>query len=251
MRTLVVGAGSMGRWVAETLGSDVALADADRSVAESAAAAVGGRAVDLDGTESFDVVCIAVPMPAAAEAVADQAHRAERAIVDVVGEMAGPIAAMRRHAPDLERVSFHPLFAPSNAPGTIALVPDDPGPATDEFRDALAAAGNDLFETTPSEHDRAMETVQASAHAAVLAYGLASESVDERFHTPVSAALDGLVEQVTDGDARVYADIQSRFDGADDLAAAARRVADADCEEFTALYERIRDGHREDRTDED
>ncbi|WP_440991375.1 prephenate dehydrogenase [Haloarchaeobius baliensis] len=246
MRTLVVGAGSMGRWLADVLDGPVAFADTDPAAARQAAAAVDGTTAELDGTDTYDVVCLAVPMPAVAEAIAAQAGRAECAVVDVTGEMATPLAAMREHAPDRERLSLHPLFAPSSAPGRIAVVTDEPGPAVDWLKAALADAGNEVFDTTADEHDEAMETIQASAHAAVLAFGLTAETVDDRFHTPVSADLQALVDRVTDGDAHVYADIQSRFDGAEELATAADRIAGADREAFERLYERLRDGTDDD-----
>lgn len=236
MELLVVGAGSMGRWFADSVAADVAFADAERATAEAAADAVGGRAVALDAAERFDAVCIAVPMSAATEAVADHADRAERAVVDVAGVMGPPVEAMREHAPDRERMSLHPLFAAENAPGTVAVVPDAAGPATDELLSDLRAAGNETFETTAAEHDESMETVQAKAHAAVLAYALAADEVDERFHTPLSGPLADLVEQVTGGNAQVYGEIQETFDGADEVAAAARRIADADESEFEDLY---------------
>jgi prephenate dehydrogenase len=150
--------------------------------------------------------------------------------------MAPAVAAMRRHAPDRERLSAHPLFAPAAAPGRVPVVVDEPGPVTDAVRAALSAAGNELFETDPETHDRAMATVQARAHAAVLAFALAREEVPERFHTPVSAALSELADRVTDGTPRVYADVQAAFEGAGDVAAAARRVADAEGEAFERLY---------------
>jgi prephenate dehydrogenase len=42
---------------------------------------------------------------------------------------------------------------------------------------------------------------------------------------------------MTGGEARVYADVQSAFDGAEDVAAAASELADADTERFLELYE--------------
>ena len=247
MNVLVVGAGAMGRWFAETVDAgtdtDVAFADVDDAAAREAAAAVGGRTVATDANERFEAVCIAVPMPAAADAIADAAPRAETAMLDVTGSAAVPVEAMRTHAPDRERVSLHPLFAPGNAPGNVAVVPDEPGPVTDEIRAALTATGNHCFETTAAEHDAAMETVQARAHVAVLAFGLAAEEVPEGFQTPVSAALFDLVEQVSGGDPRVYADIQATFDGAADVAEAAQAVAAADESTFRELYESL--GERE------
>jgi prephenate dehydrogenase len=243
MEILVVGAGAMGRWLGGALLEDapepVALAfvDADPEAAEAAAQQVGGRAVQTDTDETFDAVCLAVPIPAVAEAVRDYANNAEAAVFDVSGTMATPVEAMRKAAPGKERLSLHPLFAPANEPGNVPLVADAPGPITDAVRAALDARGNDCFETTVAEHDEAMETVQARTHTAVLAYALAAEAVDERFHTPISSGIDDLAEQVTNGEARVYADIQMAFDGAEDVAAAAERLADTDAEAFEVLYD--------------
>ena len=248
MNLLVVGAGEMGRWFARTVAAGipaptpVAFADTDPSAAREAAAALSvgdteARAVPTDIDERFDVVCFAVPIPAVESAVPAYADRADRALVDVSGVMEPALAAMEAAGPDLERVSFHPLFAAARAPGNVAVVADAPGPVTDEIRAALADAGNEPFETTAEEHDRAMETVQARAHAAVLAFGLAAEPVAEEFGTPVSEALFDTLATVTGNDPGVYADIQAAFDGADSVAAAARRIADADREAFEALYE--------------
>jgi len=242
MKLLVVGAGEMGRWFARTvrsgLSGDLALAfaDVDPGAARAAASEVGGRAVPTDTDDRFDVVCVAVPIPAATTAIREYADRAERAVVDVTGVMDGPAAAMAEAAPTLERASFHPLFAASNAPGSVAAVVGAPGPVTDRIRDALRGAGNDVFETTADEHDRAMETIQARTHAAVLAFGLAAEDVPDEFQTPVSSRLFDLVEEVTANDPAVYAHIQATFDGADDVRAAAERIATADGEAFERLY---------------
>lgn len=239
MNLLVVGAGSMGRWFAgATRGAvdAVAFADRDPDAAEAAAADVDGRAVSTPPSDTFDVVCLAVPMPAVEDAVATYADVADRALVDVTGVMGTAVAAMAEHAPDRERVSFHPLFAPERAPGSVAVVPANPGPVTDELRTELADQGNDLFETTPEEHDEAMSSVQGAAHAAVLAYALASDDVREEFHTPVSRPLTDLVERVTEGNPRVYADVQAAFDGADDVVAAAERIRDADEAAFADLF---------------
>ncbi|MFB6202441.1 MAG: prephenate dehydrogenase/arogenate dehydrogenase family protein [Halorhabdus sp.] len=246
MDVLVVGSGEMGRWFARVLSTHletaptVTFTDVNTDRARDAADTLDGRTVSLDTDERFELVCIAVPIPAVGDAVATQAPKADRAVCDLAGVMAAPVAAMADHAPDCERVSFHPLFAPTNAPGNVPLVPDEPGPVTDRVRVALSAAGNDLFETTPAEHDSAMQTVQARTHAAILAFGLAAEPVPDRFQTPISAGLFELLETVTGGEARVYADIQAAFAGATDVATAAQQVADADAASFDDLYERAR-----------
>ncbi|SFG10833.1 prephenate dehydrogenase [Halopelagius inordinatus] len=244
MEVLVVGAGAMGRWVGETVAAafDVAYADRDPEAAETAAADSEARAVALDTGESFDAVCLAVPISAVGEAVETHASKAERAVVDVTGVMDGPIASMRAAAPDRERVSLHPLFAPENAPGNVAVVADAPGPVSDAILGAVADADNHVFETTAGEHDAAMETVQSGAHAAILAYALAAEDVREEFATPISAGLDELVSAVTAGTPRVYREIQQSFPGADRVADAARRVAEAEGEAFDDLYEEAKAG---------
>jgi len=238
MRVLVVGAGTMGRWLAGVLADDHAVSVADVD-SERAAAAAEELGCGTDDGSSYDLLVLAVPMSAVAAAAAEYADRAD-AVIDVSGEMRDTLATLRSEFPDCERVSTHPLFAPGNAPGTVAVVRDAPGERTEAVLDALAAAGNDLFETTPSEHDDAMETVQAKTHAAVLAYALAADEVPEAFHTPVSGPLSELVETVADGDADVYAEIQARFDGAAELAAAAERLSTADPETFADLFEEAR-----------
>ena len=243
MELLVVGAGAMGRWfgtaVAESASEQVTLAfcDTDSDAASAAASATGGRVVSVPDPGAVDVVCIAVPIPAATAAIAEYAPAARDAVVDITGTMTAPVEAMREHAPDCERVSFHPLFAPANEPGNVPLVADESGPRTDAIRDALARRDNTLFETTPTEHDEAMETVQAKTHAAVLAFALAAEDVPDVYQTPISETLSGLAEQVTSGESRVYADIQTAFEGASDVAAAADRIATTDREAFEDLFE--------------
>lgn len=248
METLVVGAGTMGRWFGRVLSQDVSRAveitylDDDPEVATDAARAVSGRVLSAadessESAERFDVVCIAVPIPATVEAIETHTPRATGAIVDVTGAMTRPVRAMAEHAPDCERMSLHPLFAPENEPGNVPAVVDEEGPLTDAIREALERRGNTVFETTPEVHDEMMETVQAKTHAALLAFALAADDVPERFQTAVSAELTDLAREMTGGESRVYADIQSTFDGADDVARAAERIARADRETFERLYE--------------
>jgi len=241
MDVLVVGAGAMGRWFAGSIDEPVAFADADPAAAKRAATDVDGRAVDLDSEAAFDLVCIAVPMGATVAAIEAQAPRARDAVVDLSGVMAGPVAAMAEHAPDRERASLHPLFGPENAPGRIAVVAEAAGPRIDAVRAQLTAAGNGLFDTTPAEHDTAMETIQARTHAALLAFALAAEDVPEPYGTPIYDGLRALADDFLGGTPRVYADIQTTFEGADDVAEAARRIAEADGESFAGLYRDARE----------
>ncbi len=241
MTLCIVGAGEMGRWLAGTVDADLAVADTDAAAAREAADAYDAETVPLsDGVPEsgrrFDVVCLAVPMPVVAEAVADWAPYTDEGMVDLSGVMAPAVEAMREHLPDCERASLHPLFAPARAPGNVALVADEVGPALESLLADLEAAGNDVFETTSEEHDEAMCTVQAKTHAAVLAWALAGDEVREEFHTPISGGLADLATTVTEGDAHVYDDIQQAFDGAEEIVAAAERVAEAEDESFADLY---------------
>ncbi len=241
MELCIVGAGEMGRWVADAAPADrLAFADTDEAAARDAAAAYDAEVVSLaQGTpedRTFETVCLAVPLPIVAEAVADWAPHADEAMVDVSGVMGPPVEAMSEHLPDRERASLHPLFAPPRGPGNVALVADAIGPYLEPLLDGLHDAGNDLFETTPVEHDEAMSTVQAQTHAAVLAWALAGDDVREEFHTPISADLANLAATVTAGDARVYADIQEQFAGADAVAAAAEELAGTDRKGFADRF---------------
>ena len=236
MDVLVVGAGDVGRWFGDAVDATVAFADIDEEAAATAAETVGGRAVPLEGDERFDAVCLAVPMTHVEAAIAEHASRAREAVLDVSGVMAPPLAAMAAHAPGRERVSLHPLFAPERAPGSIAVVEDAPGPVSAALLEALETRGNELVETTAAEHDEAMASVQAAAHAAILSFALAAEPVPPGFETPVYERLVELVELVAGGTPRVYADIQEAFDGADAVADAAHRLADADADGFESLY---------------
>jgi prephenate dehydrogenase len=239
MELLVVGAGEMGRWFAGQSGAEtVAFADRDAVTAREAAATLGSaRAVPLDIDETFDVVCVAVPISTVSAAIEAHADSATEAVVDVSGEMRDAVAAMESHAEGRECASFHPLFSASNAPGNVPSVIVRDGPTVDRLRSALRSAGNEVFETTVAEHDRAMETVQARAHTAVLAYAIAAEDLDPRFHTAVSEPLSEIVAGLTGNTPEVYAEIQARFDGAESVADAAARLADADPETFVELYE--------------
>lgn len=238
MDVLIVGAGAMGRWFGEVVSgseTEIAFVDRDEEIATEAAAAVGGRALSIKTTERFDLVCFAVPIPAVERAISLYAPLADRAIADVSGVMREPVAAMESHAPEREHVSLHPLFSPENAPGNIPIVADE-GAVAAWVRERLRDAENTLVETTPEEHDAAMETVQTKAHAAVLAFSLAADEVPDGFETPVSRDLFALVRQVTNGNPHVYADIQSTFPGSEAVAEAAIDIAEASPEEFEALY---------------
>lgn len=238
MELLIVGAGEMGRWLARTMNDTISItfADRDENAARDAADERGTGTVALDSGDQFDAVCFAVPLSVIEDSIAEHASRATQAIFDVSGVMDVPLRAMAEHAPELERVSIHPLFSARNSPGNIAVVVDEPGPTMDRVLDALSERGNELVETSAAEHDELMETVQAKAHAAILSFALTSDDVPDGLRTPVYDGLQALVEQVTDGSPHVYREIQTTFEGAEEVATAARQIADADTTMFDQLY---------------
>jgi prephenate dehydrogenase len=72
----------------------------------------------------------------------------------------------------------------------------------------------------------------------VLAFALAADDVPDALATPVFEDLDAVADRVTGGNARVYEDIQDAFGGADEVADAARQLADAtDDDRFAEVYE--------------
>ncbi len=246
MDVLIVGAGSMGTWFGSAVDATVAYTDIDPDAAAEAAEVTGGRVADLEAEEGYDAVCLAVPMDHVTDAIEAYAPRAQQAILDVSGVMEDPLEAMNAHAADLERVSLHPLFAPERAPGTVAVVREERGPVTAAILEDIVADGNDLLETTVDEHDEAMETIQASTHAAILSFALAAQSVPEGFETPVYDGLRDLAKTVTDGTPHVYGEIQRTFSGAGAVADAAATIAEADGEEFERLYESAAERWQED-----
>lgn len=243
METLVVGAGAVGRWVGSLIPDDVAFMDVDESAAQSAATAANkqkgrsARVVSMDTAESFGMVCIAVPLTQVEQAVIRHAEKAQTAIIDLTGQMEPPLNAMATAAPNRERASYHPLFAPEQGPGRIAVSTAASGPATDRLNTWLKAAGNNIVEIDPGVHDEAMKTIQGQAHAAILAFGLAAADVPPELSTPVFETLDELRTRITSGEARVYADIQEVFGGAQAIANSAETLAEADKDHFETLYQ--------------
>ena len=237
MKLLIVGSGSMGRWFASSIDAEVTFLDIKTEMAQGAAEDIGGKVADLDTEELFDVVCIAVPIPYVTEAISAYAKNATGVICDITGVMKAPMEAMKACASDIGRVSLHPLFGPGNYPGRIALVIGETGPLAERIFNDLEKAGNTLFITTAEEHDEVMKTVQGMTHAAILSFALAAKEVPEEFGTRIFDVLVELVKEMTNGNARVYSDIQEVFGGSKEIVEAANRISNADWEEFRRLYE--------------
>ena len=238
MRAVIVGAGQMGRWFADVTAGwlDPSFVDADPDRAAAAAADTDADWIQAADVNSVPIIVTAVPLTATADVLREFGPLATDAVIDLSGSMSGPMTALQDTVPDREQLCLHPLFAPENAPGTVAVVTDKEGPIGADLRRTLDRQGYTLLDTTPERHDEAMKSVQAASHAAILAYALAAEPVDPRFHTPVSKGITELVEMVVNGNPRVYGDIQSTFDGADDVAREAAQIANSDAEAFIEYY---------------
>ena len=237
MKLLIVGSGSMGRWFASSVDAEVTFLDIKAERAQGAAEDMGGKMANLGTDELFDIVCIAVPIPRVTEAISTYAKNVTGIMCDITGIMKIPMEAMKKYANGVERISLHPLFGPENYPGRIALVIDEMGPMAEQIFEDLEKAGNTLFITTAGEHDEVMKTVQGMTHAAILSFALAAQEVPEEFGTPIFDGLVDLVKEMTNGNARVYSDIQEVFGGSKAIIEAAKKISSADWKEFSQLYE--------------
>lgn len=248
MRCIVVGAGGMGRWFAAVTGGwlDPVFVDIDQPTARRVAQAFDAQSRGPQELESAPIVCTAVPLSETPAALETYVQYADRAVIDLSGAMSEPLEIMRKHGDNLERINLHALFAPEHSPGRVAAVVENTASTWPTLREHLEGDGNEVFETTAETHDRAMETVQASAHTAVLAYALASERVPPEFHTPISADLESLATRVLSGPPVVYRDIQTTFAGAERVAEAASRLAGADPQRFERLYEQAAESNKTD-----
>tara|TARA_A100001037_G_C15148859_1_gene637874 strand:- start:839 stop:1570 length:732 start_codon:yes stop_codon:yes gene_type:complete len=240
MKLLIVGAGSMGRWFASSVDAEITFLDVRSEIAQIAANEMGAKMSEIDTVELFDVVCIAVPIPNVVEAISTYSKNATEVICDITGVMKTPIEAMKQYGNDIGRMSLHPLFGPENYPGRIASVMDENRPMAKKIIEDLEGAGNTLFTTTAEEHDEVMRTVQGMAHAAILSFALASQEVPNEFGTPIFDGLRELVKDMTNGNARVYSDIQEVFGGSTEIMKAAEKISSSNWEEFKRIYDEAR-----------
>ena len=269
-RVLVAGTGLIGTSVALALrerGTEVWLSDADEATARLAADLGAGTVVpDLrDAKGIADVAVLAVPPAAVA---ATLARTQDRAVADWYTDVASvkelPVAQARELGCDLSRyVPGHPLagrerHGPAAARAdlflgrTWALCPlPETSPDAVEAVTALAlACGADPVRADPATHDRWVALVSHAPHlvAAAMAARLAPSSVSA---DALALAGQGLrdVTRIAAGDAGLWTQILSANAGpvaavitavAEDLAAAARALADAG--DVTGLLDRGRAG---------
>ena len=137
--------------------------------------------------------------------------------VDVLS-VKGPICrAMAEGRGDLECLSVHPMFAPSDplSGQNVVFVRVRPGPASAAVEALIARWGVRTHVMTADEHDARTAMVQAATHAAILAFAEALRAMGYRagdalpISTPQHRVLLALAARVAHGDDGVYRQIQS------------------------------------------
>jgi prephenate dehydrogenase len=269
-RVLIVGSGLIGTSVALALrakGAEVWLSDRDEATARLAADLGAGTVVpDLRDAKGIAEVAVLAMPPAAVAAVLAQAQ--ECAVADVYTDVASvkelPVRRARERGCDLETyVPGHPLagrerHGPAAARADLFLgrtwalcpLPETSPDAVAAVTALAVACGADPVTADPAAHDRWVALVSHAPHlvAAAMAARLAPSSVSA---DALRLAGQGLrdVTRIAAGDSELWTQILSANAGpvagilaavADDLAAAARALADA--RDVTELLDRGRAG---------
>jgi prephenate dehydrogenase len=269
-RVLIVGSGLIGTSVALALrakGAEVWLSDRDEATARLAADLGAGTVVpDLRDAKGIAEVAVLAMPPAAVAAVLAQAQ--ECAVADVYTDVASvkelPVRRARERGCDLETyVPGHPLagrerHGPAAARADLFLgrtwalcpLPETSPDAVAAVTALAVACGADPVSADPAAHDRWVALVSHAPHlvAAAMAARLAPSSVSA---DALRLAGQGLrdVTRIAAGDSELWTQILSANAGpvagilaavADDLAAAARALADA--RDVTELLDRGRAG---------
>jgi prephenate dehydrogenase len=269
-RVLIVGSGLIGTSVALALraqGAEVWLSDRDEATARLAADLGAGTVVpDLRDAKGIAEVAVLAMPPAAVAAALAQAQ--ESAVADVYTDVASvkelPVRQARERGCDLETyVPGHPLagrerHGPAAARADLFLgrtwalcpLPETSPDAVAAVTALAVACGADPVSADPAAHDRWVALVSHAPHlvAAAMAARLAPSSVSP---DALRLAGQGLrdVTRIAAGDSELWTQILSANAGpvagilaavADDLAAAARALADA--RDVTELLDRGRAG---------
>ena len=269
-RVLIVGSGLIGTSVALALraqGAEVWLSDRDEATARLAADLGAGTVVpDLRDAKGIAEVAVLAMPPAAVAAALAQAQ--ECAVADVYTDVASvkelPVRQARERGCDLETyVPGHPLagrerHGPAAARADLFLgrtwalcpLPETSPDAVAAVTALAVACGADPVSADPAAHDRWVALVSHAPHlvAAAMAARLAPSSVSP---DALRLAGQGLrdVTRIAAGDSELWMQILSANAGpvagilaavADDLAAAARALADA--RDVTELLDRGRAG---------
>ena len=173
-RALIIGgAGKMGRWFAEFLGSqgfDVEIADP--AAAGTSVRNVGDwRDVEID----HEIVIVATPIKVAGEVLRELAERRPAGLIIDIGSLKTPLRDSLARLVDAgcRVTSIHPMFGPETrllSGRHVVFVDVGVADATQEARALFGSTMADLIEMTLEEHDRLIAYVLGLSHALNLAF---------------------------------------------------------------------------------
>jgi len=206
-----------------------------------------------------DAIIFALPESVAVEAVDKVvAHMSKGTLlVDILSVKTEIVNRMRDVEKEIEKLSLHPMFAPSlgfEAQNVVVLDVDGREHAN-EFIKYLEKWGSRLTYMSAEQHDRSTACVQVAVHAAVISYGRAlyklNYKIDEvlPIATPPHKILLAMLARILDADSDIYWKIQksnpfaesartSLVEGAEEL----NELVEADdFDKFEFILDSIRD----------
>ncbi|MCX5874000.1 MAG: prephenate dehydrogenase/arogenate dehydrogenase family protein [Deltaproteobacteria bacterium] len=163
---IIGGKGRMGRWF-ETRFREAGMA--------SVVADLKDGSVSDQFIASFDVVMLAVPVPAVDEVMKTIGSyiRPDAVIMDISSLKRNPVNSMLKYS-QCEVIGTHPLWGPSAtsfADQVIFLCPERTKIWIGAFRRFLEEQGTKVIEIEPDKHDKLMACVQTLRHVMLTALG--------------------------------------------------------------------------------
>lgn len=170
---LILGYGAFGRLTAQMLAPHLRLAVCDPALAAQTRARAAGLALaQPEDAGRFDLVILAVPVPAMAGVLGCIAPhlRCGQVVADVCSIKEGPVALMERLLPpEVHILGTHPMFGPESmaAGGGLPRIVLCPGRGTAWRRIAAflrARLGLDVIVTSARDHDQHAALTQGLTH---------------------------------------------------------------------------------------
>ncbi|MFM1885888.1 MAG: hypothetical protein RL026_1045 [Pseudomonadota bacterium] len=237
-RALVIGgAGKMGGWFVQFLGSQgyaVDVADSSGKVAAGHPCITDWRAIaDLD---VFDFIVVATPLGVSGAILSELALRRPRGIVFDLGSLKSPLRGglYALKAAGVRVTSLHPMFGPSTellSDRFVIFIDLDNAEALQAARDLFQATMAEQVVMGLEEHDRLIAYVLGLSHALNIAFFTALAGSGEaapRLAQLSSTTFDAQLEVATDvseESPELYFEIQALNDyGAESLEALSRAV---------------------------
>jgi prephenate dehydrogenase len=222
VRVAVIGAGAMGKWLANFAKrnfGEVTVADIKPAKAKDVASEIGANAKPIkEAAAQAELLLIAVPISKTPETVKSLAEIVPKdaLLADVASVKSDVVDVMRKIKNNIELVSVHPLFGPgavSIAGKDMIVVPVKPGKRYSELKKRLVELGARVTEMDAEQHDRLMAIIQCMTHFVLLAYLTAIKSMKglklaKEIRTPMFAALTSLAKAVLAGNPELYGELQ-------------------------------------------